>query len=295
VINFNCLSCNVNQAVKIINLFDLPREQGEKMVKAVLEYLSNADYTESNPQIMDGTWRIICSNIGNTDPYKNIKIHYNSEMLKMYNEIVSIINASENKFMTALKAAIVGNLIDFAAKYTFSMEELKQKIADSGNLRPDIDHSKQLYSKLKNAKTLLYIGDNCGEIVLDKVFIEFIKKEFPNITVFYGVRGNPVLNDITLEDARMVEMEKTATVIENGDSSLGTVLSRVSGKFNKIFYEADVVISKGQGNYESLQAAGRGGIFFLFMAKCDLVAEILGVKIKSILCMENSVPLTVKP
>jgi len=238
---------------------------------------------------MGGTWKIICDNIGNEDPYKDIKVFYNSEMLKMQNEIVDIIERSENKFITALKIATVGNFIDFAAKYTFGMDELRQKIIDSKNMHPDIDHSNELYRKLQNAKTLLYIGDNCGEIVLDKIFIEYIKKEFPGIIIFYGVRGKPVLNDITIEDARMVGMETAAQIIANGDSSSGTVLSRVSEEFKKIFYDADVVLSKGQGNYESLQTADRESIFFLFMAKCEPVADVLGVKMKSIMCMENSI------
>ena len=287
MIKFDCIGCNIDQVNKIIKLLDLPREQGEKIVRAVLGYLSSADYTKSNPQIMGVTWGIICGFIGNEDPYKNIKIHYNSEMLKMYNEIIDIIEASENKFITALKIAITGNLIDFAANYSFSMEELKQKISGGKNLQLDIDQSNELYNKLKGARSLLYIGDNCGEIVLDKIFIEIIKNEFPGIDIFYGVRGKPVLNDITMEDARMVEMEKAAKVIENGDGSSGTVLSLVSGEFRKIFNDADVIISKGQANYESLQTAGREGIFFLFMAKCELVAEPLGVNTKSIVCIEQ--------
>ena len=287
MINFDCIGCNIEQVNKIIKLLDLSREQGEKIVKAVLGYLSNADYTKSNPQFMGSTWGIICDFIGNEDPYKSIKVHYNSEMLKMYNEITDIIEASPNKFITALKIAITGNLIDFAANYSFSLEELKQKISGGKNLRFDIDQSNELYNKLKRARSLLYIGDNCGEIVLDKIFIEIIKNEFPGINIFYGVRGKPVVNDVTREDARMVEMEKAATVIENGDGSSGTVLSLVSEEFRKIFDDADVIISKGQGNYESLQTADREGIFFLFMAKCELVAELLGVNTKSIVCIEQ--------
>jgi len=268
-------------------MLDLSREQGEKIVKAVLVYLSTADFEKSNPQLMGSTWKIICNFIGDENPYKNIKAHYNAEMLKMYDEITGIINASDNKFITALKIAITGNLIDFAAKYTFNLDELKQKISDSKNLRLEVDHSNELYSKLKNAHKLFYIGDNCGEIVLDRIFIEIIKKEFPGINIFYGVRGRPILNDNTAEDARMVGMDKAATIIENGDGSSGTILSLVSDEFKKIFYDADVIISKGQANYESLQTADREGIFFLLMAKCELVAEPLGVSTKSIVCMEH--------
>ena len=287
-LNFNCISCNINQAIKIANMLNLPRENEEKIIKHILAYLSTADYSKCNPEIMGEIWEIICSFTNNSDPYNQLKRYYNLEILKLYNETISVINASDNKYITALKIAIVGNFIDFAAKHTFSLEVLKQKILDSKNIQLSIDHSMRLYEKLGEAKSLLYLGDNCGEIVLDKIFIEFIKQEFPGIKVFYGVRGKPIVNDVTQEDAQMTGMDKVAQVIENGSGSLGTVIEKTSQDFRKKFYEADVIISKGQGNYESLSTIDRGGIFFLFMAKCDLVAEILNVETMSIVCVEKS-------
>jgi len=150
-----------------------------------------------------------------------------------------------------------------------------------------VDHSESLYQRLKTARSLMYLGDNCGEICLDKLFIKYIKKEFPNIKIYFGVRGQAIVNDVTLEDAQMVAMEEVAEVIENGDSSLGTVIERVSDEFREKFYNADVVIAKGQGNYESLSEIDRNNVFHLFMAKCNPVSNSLGVKTLSIVCVEN--------
>ena len=288
--NFDCIGCNINQVIRIINLLDLSKGQGEKIVRAVLKYLSETDYSKCNPELVCGTWNLICKHAGDSDPYRDTKAYYNLELLKLYEEISGIINAAENKFSAALKIAIAGNLIDFAAKHTFDMETVKQKIIDSKNMRLDIDHSGELYESLGRSKSLLYLGDNCGEIVLDKLFIEIIKKEFPGINVFYGVRGKPVANDVTVTDAQMTEMEKAAVVIDNGDGSSGTVIHRVSPQFRKIFYEADIVISKGQGNYESLSSIDRENVFFLFMSKCEAVAKPLGVKTMAILCIKNTPP-----
>ena len=288
-LNFNCLSCNINQVIKISNVLNLPRNDEEKILKAVLKYLSTADYSKCNPEIMGEIWKIICNLINNSNPYRLLKNYYNIEIEKMHNEIVSIIEETNDKFLTCLKIAIVGNLIDFAAKHTFKMEDLKQRLTDSKNIQLTVDHSKQLYHKLGNTESLLYLGDNCGEIVLDKIFIKYIKQEFPNIKVFYGVRGKPIVNDVTQEDAQMVDMASVAEVIDNSDGSLGTVIEKTSEKFRKIFYNADIIISKGQGNYESLLSIDRDNIFFLFMAKCEPIAEILNIETMSIVCIENNI------
>jgi len=283
--SYHCLSCITNS---VINTINLQTEQSEQIIRDVLKYLSKTDYKKSAPEIAGGVWEIVRKHTGGSDPYREIKNYYNNELLKIYDEISKTINSSKNKFNTALKIAIAGNLIDFAAQYSFSMKTVKRSIIESKNMRLKIDHSKKLYKCLKQAGSLLYLGDNCGEIVLDKLFIELIKKKFPGLHVFYGVRGKPVLNDVTEKDAEMVGMEKTATVIENGDGSVGTVLTRVSRQFREVFTRADVIIAKGQGNYESLASADRENIFFLLMAKCRLVAKAIGVDDMAILCIKNT-------
>ena len=236
---------------------------------------------------MGEIWKIICDLTNNNNPYKLLKNYYNNEMEKLHNEIVSIIEKSDNKFLTCLKIAIVGNLIDFAAKHTFSMDDLKNKIIDSKKIQLAVDHSMELYHKLKQAGSLLYLGDNCGEIVLDKIFIEYIKQIFPAIKIFYGVRGESIVNDVTKEDALMVNMNSAAEVIDNSDGSLGTLIEKTSELFKQIFYSADIIIAKGQGNYESLSTINRSGIFFLFMVKCEPISEVLNVETMSVVCMEN--------
>ena len=120
------------------------------------------------------------------------------------------------------------------------MEEVYHRM--NGTLA--VDNSGQLFEDLKDAKSVLYIGDNCGEIVLDKLFIEEIRKQYPDLSVTYGVRGEPIVNDVTILDVRMTGMERVAEVIENGSGALGTVLSDTSLQFRNVFEKADVIISK---------------------------------------------------
>lgn len=286
-LNFNCIKCNINQVIQVMELFKIERSKEEKAIREVLDYLSSTDYDRCNPEVIEGTWKIILKHIGSDNPYADIKKYYNAEVMKIEKEVENIIENSKNKFNTALKIAIAGNLIDFAAEHKFDIKMLEKEIVNIENTRLAIDDSEILHERLKDAKSLMYLGDNCGEICLDKIFIKYIRREFPNIKAYFGVRGKAIVNDATLEDAKMVDMQEVAEVIDNGDGSLGTVIGKVNDEFKNKFYNVDVIIAKGQGNYESLCEIDRENIFHLFMAKCMPVAKSLDVKPMSIVCAKN--------
>lgn len=286
-LDLNCITCNINQAIKIADLLEIDRHKKEEIMREVLRYLSLTNYSKCNPEVIGGTWDIILKHIDSDNPYADIKKYYNLEVLKMVTTIENVIEKSDDRFNTALKIAISGNLIDFAAKHKFDLEMLKKKIMSINEITLAIDHSKSLHDNLKTAKSLMYLGDNCGEICLDKLFIKYIKEEFPDIKVYFGVRGKPIVNDVTFDDALMIGMQEFADIIENGDGSLGTVIERVSNEFKEKFYSADVIIAKGQGNYESLSEIDKNNVFHLFMAKCEPVSNSLEVKNMSIVCVEN--------
>jgi uncharacterized protein with ATP-grasp and redox domains len=137
-----------------------------------------------------------------------------------------------------------------------------------------IDDSLELKRALSEAKTVLYLGDNCGELVFDKLFIETIMH--PNL--IYAVRGEPVINDVTLEDACYVGMDRVADLVSNGYDAPSTLLEHCSPEFLEVFNRADVIISKGQGNLEGLLGKTDKEVYFLLMVKCEVIADALGVK-----------------
>ena len=192
------------------------------------------------------------------------------------------VKRSEDPLCGALRLAAAGNQIDFAGsrEVRFVMEEVYHRM--NGTLA--VDDSGQLFEDLKDAKSVLYIGDNCGEIVLDKLFIEEIRKQYPDLSVTYGVRGEPIVNDVTILDARMTGMERVAEVIENGSGALGTVLSDTSLQFRNVFEKADVIISKEQGNFESLSECTDKNIYHLMMVKCERIAGILKAPVGELIC-----------
>jgi len=192
-LDINCITCNINQAIKMAETFNFSQSKKEALMKEVLQYLSSIDYSKSNPEVIGGTWGIITDHIGISDPYKEIKEFYNKEMMNLGDDLRRTIKESSYPFNVALKIAISGNLIDFAARHSFDVEMMKEKIVKVENINLAIDDSEKLYNKLKDAKQLLYLGDNCGEISLDKLFIEQIKKEFPALDIYFGVRGETVI------------------------------------------------------------------------------------------------------
>lgn len=289
-----CFHCDINQMKKISGFLQLNQATENQLIRLTDDYLKTCDMTKTNPEIMGEIWAVIRDVLGTDNPYKEIKSYYNQLVLSMSNLINDLIHENGDRLVCGLKLAIAGNLIDFAARHKFDENSLREMIGNISGTELAIDHSAQLFDTLKNSRTLLYLGDNCGEIVLDKHFILLLKEYYPKLQVFYGVRGKPIVNDVTAWDAREVCMEEAATVISSGDGSLGTVLHRTSPEFQKIFGTADVVICKGQGNYEGLADCRRDNIFFMFMAKCGLVAAPLGVDKMSIVCMKKEILCTGK-
>ncbi len=286
-LDMNCIPCNINQAIRIADLLDLAPDTREAMMRELLAHLGGSDYGLSNPEIFGGTWEIITRHAGNPDPYRDTMSLYNRDLLALLPAVDTLINNAADPFLTALKAAIAGNLVDFAVHHRFTSDDLLRKIEAIEHTPFGIDHSERLRTCLATARSLTYLGDNCGEIALDKLFIRRLTAWHPELSVRFIVRGQAVLNDVTMTDAAEVGMAEVATVLPSGDRTPGTVISRVSPEVRQAFDTADVVIAKGQGNFESLFDNGRPGVFHLFMVKCEPIARLLGMRTHAIMCLEN--------
>ncbi len=276
-----CYFCHINSFEKLLNESGISEKGKNKAIHEFLAYLSKTNENITAPEIAKATNETICKVLNNPDPYKKAKERDNKFALSKLSEFKEIIEKSDNKFETAMRLAIAGNIMDSMASPNSDIPETFNYVLNS---KFAIDHSKKLENQINKAKTILYLGDNAGEIVLDKLFIETINH--PNL--YFAVRGNPVINDATMEDANLVEMHKvTKKVISNGDNAPSTILKNVSDEFLEIYNKADVIISKGMGNFEGLLRNGNKKIFFLFMVKCDVIGEIINVKKKNFVVLQN--------
>lgn len=279
-----CLPCLVNQVIKgahITKSNDL-----DKLYHKVFEYLSHVDFNKTNPEIIGEVFCILKEHIGCDDPYKNIRKYYNEMFLEQRDEFRIFINQSDYSFERAMMLSIISNIIDFNPIHHFQIEDILKYFSHIEQMKLTINHRKALIEDIQKSKTLLYLGDNCGEICFDYLFIEKIKELNPDIQITFATRGAPVVNDSIEEDAYFVGIDDYADVISNGDDSLGTVLTRVSDEFLNVYQAADIVISKGQANYESLNEEDKN-IYFLLMIKCHVIAEEIHVPEKSIICLNQ--------
>ncbi|MBN7573447.1 MULTISPECIES: damage-control phosphatase ARMT1 family protein [Clostridium] len=283
-IHYKCLPCMVNQVIKVANITGVNNK--EELLKEVFTYLSKMDFEATTPEIIGEIFGMIKEHTNNQDPYKETRNYYNTLFSKLLPEFERKIEQDENSFQLAVRYAIVGNIIDFNPIHNTLLEDIFDYFEKMEQLELAIDDSKELAKDILNSKTLLYLGDNCGEICMDKILLKKIKELNPNIKIFFGVRGKPVVNDSIAEDAYAVGIDEYAEVIDNGDGSLGTVLDRTSHEFKEVYKKADVVIAKGQANYECLSEEKKK-IYFLLMTKCDVIANDIGVPEKKMICMKN--------
>jgi len=248
----------------------LPEDKHEEAVKKLLSTLSGENFHQSPASLGRKVHRIIREITDNPDPYRAIKDKSNVMMLEHEGRLRKKIFESDDPRSTALRLAIAGNVIDYGPQDRLDIWETIERILNSDLARDD---SAELFNEIRSAKQILYVGDNCGEIVMDMLFIETINHE----NLFFAVRESPVINDATKEDALDVGIDRFAKIITTGDNAPGAIWEDSSEEFRKVLLESDVVISKGQGNFEGLSDVNHP-IYFLLVAKCDLVAKELGVK-----------------
>jgi uncharacterized protein with ATP-grasp and redox domains len=195
-----------------------------------------------------------------------------------------MIKQSENRLLMACRLSILANSIDSAAN--FNHRGIESIIEEATCSVPVIVNDYDRFSNiLDNSRTLLYLGDNAGEIVFDRLLIEEIHR-VKELETCFVVREKPVINDVTIDDARAVGIDKIARVISNGSDAPATILSQCSAELQHLFRTSDIIVAKGQGNYESLEGE-EGNIFFMLRAKCPLVAGLLGVNVGDCVLKRN--------
>lgn len=211
-----------------------------------------------------------------TDLYAREKAQANSLLLGQYDYWANHIQLSNDSWYTAAKLAVVGNVIDYGAHVL--EDDISEQIQTLVKQHITKDETDSLFEAIRKAKKILYLGDNTGEIVFDKLFIETIGHP----QIIYAVRGAPILNDVTLQDAEQVGINSICKVISNGNGAPSTILEQCSEEFLEYFHSADLVISKGQGNFEGLMNISHPNLYFMLMAKCNPIAEMLGVNARDL-------------
>jgi len=266
-----CFFCFTRAFEKLLQKENISNEAKASFTLDMISLYQHDRNDFSAPLFSRELHHILRNYTNNPDPYKIEKKENNDQAMNLRYESEKLIKQSDDPFNTSLRIAIAGNIIDFGANDNFNILVTIDKALNSEFA---IDHSKQLKEAIENADSVLYLGDNAGEIVFDRLFIETINH--PNLT--YVVRGGPVINDATMEDAEYTGMTQAARVISNEYDAPSTIINKSGKDFQKCFTNADLIISKGQGNLEGLIPLNDSRIFFLLMVKCDVISEYMKVK-----------------
>ncbi len=273
-----CLPCFVRQSLQVARIAECSPQLQLRVVQKIAAIVANLDVNLSPPANAGQIYRAIAEISGCEDPYRRLKASCNTEALRILPVLRKEIDASASSLSAALRFAIAGNCIDYGA---FASVDIFGALNKSRTIPFALDHSSLLddrIASLKKAATELYLADNSGEIVYDSLLIEYLFRQGFAITI--AVKDGPIINDALLEDALAAGLDRFGRIISNGTRCPGTVLDHCSAEFRQIFSSADLVISKGQGNFESLSEVDRE-IFFLLMLKCAVaarhMAELSGV------------------
>ncbi len=264
----DCYPCFFNQILNTSRTITNDEGKIKEILVAFGQFLPSISGEATPAEIGREVYRIISEKTGIEDPYRSIKQRCTQQALALYPKLKETIASSEDRLLTAIRVAIAGNVIDFGIDTEFDLDKdleelLSQELA--------IDHYQEFRATLEDAHRILYLADNAGETVFDRLLIEEIGKP-----VIYVVRERPIINDAVYQDALDAGLDKVAEITSSGTDAPGTILSMCSKEFLKQFQSADLIISKGQGNYEGLSEERRP-VFFLLKAKCSVIARDIDV------------------
>lgn len=279
-IYLDCIPCFMQQALRAGQM----ATSDEKKIKQILdktgEMVKTISIQATPAEIGMMVYRIVSEVTGIHDPYKSIKQQHIAETKSIYPELEKIVANSDDKLLSAIRIAIAGNVIDLGVKKSFDIVQDVKSI-----LKQDFaifDYS-AFKTQLEKTENILYIGDNAGESVFDKILIKELKKP-----VKYAVRSIPIINDVTIEDAIASGLNEVAELIDSGCKSPGIILNQSTPEFLELFNTSGLVISKGQGNFEGLSDCNRQ-VFFLLKTKCPVISNHIGVEDGSIILKEHKI------
>lgn len=276
-----CVGCIINQSAKVANALHASESLSNELTSTVTQMSKSFSFNDAPPEIASYVYEKMAQIANKIDLYDEVKELSTKKALSFIPLLKEKTALSKNKLLTAVKIAVAGNVIDLAAEVEFDLQEEFEKIFDTDFAYNDFD---LLQKQLNSAKSVLIIGDNVGEHIFDYMLIESLKELYSSVNFYYMVRGNPIINDVTVKEAKEAGFDKICEVVDSGVNTPGFVYKRANSYSKELFDSADLVISKGMGNYECMTPSHRDNICFLLKVKCNVVAKSLDKEVGDIVC-----------
>lgn len=253
------------------------REEKTLYMQRLLRLLAEAPVSTGAPVLSREVKRLKAEMFGIQEDFSKEKQYYNDLMLRREAELMQAVRSAEDPLYAALQYSLTGNYIDFGGSIVnVNVDDLNRLLAASPQIALDAEAYAHLRRELSNARSMVFLTDNCGEVVLDKLLLRILRETYPRLQLTIIVRGGDVLNDVNLQDAQQVGLMEFGSVIDNGNDVAGTWLEAVSEQALSTMQNADLLLAKGQANFETLNGCGMN-LFYLFMCKCDMFAARFNV------------------
>jgi len=278
----DCIPCFYRQALDAARIAGADEIIQKKIIDELSLLIQNFTLETAPPEMGRAIYSLVGKISGVKDPFKEIKENSNKFALKLYPKLKQEINISEDRLLATVKLSIIGNIIDYGAKNSLNVvEEIDHLFQGNFTINNENSSTTFKYNQFKESlnkiDTIIYLADNAGEVVFDRLLIEELVEELGK-QVIYVVRGKPIINDALIEDAIFCGINKVAKITSSGSDAPGTIMKYCSSEFIELYQNAELIISKGQGNYEALSEEDKL-IFFLFKAKCSVIAENAGCNV----------------
>jgi len=281
----DCLSCLLTQSLRVTKNLNLNEATAVKLMQVASESIAN--YKEVSPPVAaSDLYPKLSVMVGIPDLYKELKALSTEEALKLLPDVKEKVSSSSNSLKSAIKSAVAGNVIDFATPNHFDLTEEFKKVFDTPF---SIDDEAIFLERLACSQSFMIVGDNVGEHLFDKLLLETISKEYPQLKLYYAVRGKPIINDVTMVEALEIGMDCVATLVDSGVNTPGLAYNHASEEFMNLYNSMDLIVAKGMGNYECLESVEDSRIFHLFKVKCDVVSVDVEAPLGSLIFMQNKV------
>ncbi len=275
------MECIINQARRVGDTLHVDPATAKKLVDTAEAMSREFSFSKTPPEVATPVYEKMAQILKKSDIYDEVKAHSTQKARSFLPLLQQRLKNTEDTFMTSLKIAVAGNVIDLASEVSFDLKEELAKVFWSDFAEDD---SQRLRLELEKAKRVVVLGDNAGEHLFDKLAISVWKELFPHIEFCYFVRGKPIINDVTLKEAKEIAFEEVCRVVDSGVDTPGFVYERATQEAKELFDAADIVVSKGMGNYECLTPSHKSPIAFLLKVKCSVVAASLGREVGDIVC-----------
>jgi uncharacterized protein with ATP-grasp and redox domains len=283
---FSCIPCLISQAIETVQYSIKDKKKQHEVINRVLHFLGKADLHQSPPELLKHIYKIISKITGNNDPYHDMRLLCNKRLYEKYDDLKRLVYVSSDPVQQAVKLAAAGNILEF--KDQGKDVNINEIVASAQNLKFGINDYHDFIEDLERYKKIVYLTDNSGEIVFDRLLIEIITRFYPerNHKFTVVVRGTPLLNDATKEDAELIELDKIVTVMDSGDNAPAMIFEPITGKKNSIYHDAELVIAKGSINYELLHGEKKL-IYFIFKVQCNFIAGLLNTSQGTVILKRN--------